>query len=268
MTDFSQPKAPTDLAPAQPPSEVGVIDALGMGWRLMMADFWPLFVVALVFMLVSIASGFVPFGQFIAGPPLAAGFMWVIAGRIDGRAARVGDLFEGFRQRFGESIMAVLPLLVSWVAYGIIYMGVYFAVLFPIIMTQNHSEEGPEAFLMIFLPFWAIMMALILALTVFQLFFVFAPLAVWEHPKAGWEAGKASMRLVRQRFWQVLGLGVLAWLISFAASLLGMLLLCVGLFFTMPVFMVWMGATLVYLYRSWTGRPLVTGPGEIAAPLA
>jgi uncharacterized membrane protein len=98
------------------------------------------------------------------------------------------------------------------------------------------------------------------------MFFIFSPMAVWDRPKAGWEAAKDSMRLVRSHFWSVLGFCLLGFLILMAAEIAGILACCIGIIFTIPAVYVWLGVSAIYLYRSWTGRPLVQplGPGEAA----
>jgi len=240
---------------------LGVIEAYGLGWRLMKADFWPLWTAALVALLLTTAAGFVPFGQFIAGPPLGAGLFYVLLRRMDGRPVEIGQVFEGFRQRFGQSIVSLLPLLIAWAAVGIVSMAVYFAAVFPV-MERSGGPQGPEHFFALFLPFWGAMLALNLIVSLFQLFFIFSLVAVWDYPASGWEAAKVSMRMAAARFWSVLGFGVLAWLILFVANLAGFVLCCVGWLFTFPVAALWIAASIAYLYRSWTGRPLVQPAAE------
>jgi len=238
-------------------ARLGVIDAYRLGWRFMKKDFWHHWVLAFVFLLLLMASGFVPFGQFIAGPPLAAGFMYVLMQRIDGRALGVGGLFEGFKQRFAQSIVSLLPVLIVWFVLTIFYLAAYFILVFPIFMSAG-SDHPPDMqkFFSIFIPFIVFVSIGGILVNVFYLFFIFAPLAVWDHPESGWEAAKASMRMVRDRFWSVLGFGVLGWLIGLLFSL-GLIACYIGIFFTAPISMLWFGSALVYLYRSWTGRPLV-----------
>ena len=50
------------------------------------------------------------------------------------------------------------------------------------------------------------------------------------------------------------------------ANLIGLITCCIGFFFTVPLLLVWQYATMVYLYRSWTGRPLVQPPAPDAGP--
>ena len=236
---------------------LGVMDAYRLGWRFMKKDFWQHWLLAFVFLLLLIASGFVPFGQFIAGPPLAAGFMYVLMQRIDGRALGVGGLFEGFKQRFAQSIVSLLPVLIVWFVLAVIYMMAYFVLIFPILMSAGPDHPPDmQKFLSVFIPFMVVAGIGGILVSVFYLFFIFAPLAVWDYPQSGWEAAKASMRMVRERFWSVLGFGVLGWLIGWLFSL-GVIACYIGIFFTAPIAMLWFGSALVYLYRSWTGRPLV-----------
>ena len=244
---------------------LGVIDAYRLGWRFMKKDFWRHWLLAFVFLLLLMASGFVPFGQFIAGPPLAAGFLYVLMQRIDGRASGVGGLFEGFKQRFAQSIVSLLPVLIVWFVLTIIYLAAYFVLVFPILMSAgpDHSPDMQKYF-SVFIPFMVVANISGIVVSVFYLFFVFAPLAVWDCPRSGWEAAKVSMRMVRDRFWSVLGFGVLGWLIGLLFSL-GVIACYIGIFFTAPIAMLWFGSALVYLYRSWTGRPVVQPTAAMAA---
>jgi len=235
---------------------LGVVDAYRLGWRFMKKDFWQHWVLAFVFLLLLMASGFVPFGHFIAVPPLAAGFMYVLMQRMDGRALGVGGLFEGFKQRFAQSIVSLLPVLIVWFVLTIIYLAAYFILVFPVLMSAGPDHPPDlERFLSVLLPFIAVTNIVSILVNVFLLFFVFAPLAVWDCPRSGWEAAKVSMRMVRDRFWSVLGFGVLGWLIGLLFSL-GVIACYIGIFFTAPIAMLWFGSALVYLYRSWTGRPV------------
>ena len=262
---MSQP--PTQETYEPPAGGLGIMDALGMGWRLMKADFWQLWTVAIVLILLFMASSCVPFGYFVAFPPLAAGFVYVLARRIDGGAVQTGGLFEGFRQRFSESLLSMLPLLIVWAVLWIVEIAVYVAFLLPAIMLGESSRggHGDEADMMMAAAFGILGLVIVLvsiAVAVFQMFFLFAPMAVWDRPKAGWEAAKDSMRLVRSHFWSVLGFCLLALLIFVAAEIAGILACCIGLIFTIPAVYVWLGASAIYLFRSYTGRPLVQPVSE------
>ncbi len=245
-----------------PGPRLGVMEAVRMGWRLMMSDFWGLWVVAFILLLVLMASSMIgSVGAIVVQPPLLAGLIYVIGRRIDGGGAEVGDLFAGFKERFGQSVVGMLPLMAASVVFGILIV-LTLCVLFALgggIIAAAEGEEAVVAVTVIggLVAFFLIEFVLILALVVFSLFFAFVPMAVWDHPESGWAAAKASMRLVRDHIFPMLGFVLVFWLVGMAAQLLGTLACCVGVFFTTPLVLVWEYAALVYLYRSWTGQALV-----------
>jgi len=238
---------------------LGVFDALGLGWRLMASDFWRLWLVALVLMLVVMgASVFGLPATILVVPPLVAGLFYVLGRRMDGHPTGVADLFTGFKKRFGESVIAYLPVSLGSIVFGVVFtlatwllMGLCFAVA--------AAAEGEEAVVGVtvvvgILVGAGLYVCLIAGLSLLVVFFYFVPAAVWDYPGSGWEAAKASMGLVRDHFLSMLGLLVVFTVIGWAAGIVGMLLCCVGWLFTTPVITVWFYATLLYLYRSWTGN--------------
>lgn len=257
---------------------LGVMDAMRMGWQFMKRDFWATWVVGLVALLVisgvNGASGIPYIGPCISlvvsvfvGPPLAAGIFLAFRRVVDGSKANVGDLFNGFRERYWESVVALLlPTLVAGVlglliAVGGMAMGVGISVM----EGGGHGHGEEEAVLAALAIGALILVPLVLVVTLFSMFFVFSALAVWDCPRQGWQAAKASMRLVWANFWSVLGLMILFGLVSVAALLVAIPTCCIGALFTVPVVMVWQTATYIYLYRSWTGQPLVQGASPVAS---
>ncbi len=261
---------------------LGVMDALSMGWHLLKSDFWALWVVALVTVAILMGCGIFGVIPYIGGcislavqifiqPPLMAGLFFVISRRIDGGKPDVAMLFEGFRQRYWQSVVALLPIMLAGVAIGIVAVGCVIAVVAATSGFEG-GEPREEEMAVIMTVMLVVMVPLVLAVAVFQLFFLFALIAVWEHPESGWEAAKASMRLVKDHFWSALGFALLCGLIAIGASLAGMLACCVGIFFTAPAVSVWFVGSTIYLYRSWTGRPLVQpiaagGPAAEGGPV-
>ncbi len=255
--------------------ELGVIEALGMGWRLLMGNFWAVWVLGLVAFAIQMGCslpGMVPYiggcislavGIFVQ-PPLYAGLVYAVARAIDGARPDAGEVFEGFRQRYWPSVVAVLlPTGISF-AFSIVIAGLVFG-----LAVAAEEAGGDEEALVLLAVLVAVPLAIILGLV--MLLFVFSLVAVWDYPQSGWEAMKASVRLVKSHYLSTLGLAILFVLIGLAAYIVGLIALCVGVFFTLPAMMVWSTATLVYLYRSWTGQALVQaaaeGPaGEVPPP--
>jgi len=267
MTEFPE----TDMREDLPGTATdGVMDADRMGWRLMMTDFWPIWVVGLVAYAILAAIGVVGgvigivpiLGPIVNGciqlaagifvqPPIMAGFFYAIRNCIDGSPPQVGEVFEGFRQRYWQSVVAMLlPKIISFVA-AVLFGGIVVAAV--IIGEEAGSDEEVAVAVGIAL---AIVIPLAIILCLVMLLFLFSLLAVWDHPESGWQAMKDSVRLVKAHYWSCIGLALL-FVVLTVAALAGLIACCVGVFFTMPVLMVWWSATLIYLYRSWTGRPLV-----------
>jgi len=236
-----------------------------MGWRLTMSDFWRLWVVAFVQMLILMGANYVLgiVAVVLILPPLAAGMFYVVARRIDGHPAEVGDLFKGFQDRFGESVVGFLPVAGASLVFGVLLVFVILAAVFAGIGLAAAAEHEEElAVLLVVLDAAVALLALAVILVIvklFALFFMFLFPAVWDHPESGWAAAKASVRLVREHFWSVIGLVLLFWLLGDVAALVGLLACCIGVLFTGPFVAIWQIATVTYLYRSWTGRPLAQG---------
>jgi hypothetical protein len=251
-------------------NSLGILEALGMGWRLMWADFWPLWIVTIVAGLLFMATSMVPFGGLLAFPPIAAGYIYVLSRKIDGEVIASGQLFEGFRQRFTESLLSMLPLLVAWIVLGLVIVGFCMIMFVPMFMVMGRRGSQPpdEAMIATFVVFEAVIMALSLAMWFLQMFFVFASMAVWERPHAGWEAAKDSMRLVARHLWPMIGFWLLSLVLFYAAEFLGFVACCVGLVFTMPAVTIWLGLSLIFLYRSYTGQPLVQRRSELDLEVA
>jgi len=253
---------------------LGVVAAMGMGWQFLKVDFWPIWLVGLVAMvLLSVAEsvGAIPYiGGCIAAavsvfiqPPVTAGLYYAIGRRIDGGAADVSNIFAGFRERYWQSVVAFLPPMLAGAAVGIVIMVLAIGLGLGAAMLEGHHDEAPIIAALIIAG--VVLMPLIIAVVIFSLFFAFCPITVWQHPQSGWEAAKASMRFVKDNFWSVLGMTILFALIGLAAAIVGLLACCVGLFFTVPVVMVWEASALTFFYRSRTGQALIQAQPERTA---
>ena len=258
---------------------LGVMDATRMGWRLMMVDFWPIWVVGLVAFAIQAGCGLVGSLPYIGvciqlaialfvQPQLGAGLFYAVRRRIDGAPAQVGDVFEGFRQRYWQSLVAMLlPMGVGLVG-GLLVAGIVFGAVFMASEGGGNDEEMIIAMVVA----GVIALPILIAMGLVSLLFIFSLLAVWDHPESGWEAVKDSMRVVKAHYLSSLGFALLFGLIGMGAYLAGAIACCVGMFFTVPLVMIWFSATAIYLYRAWTGQPLeqplaVEAPPEGSGPV-
>ena len=249
----------------RPAAPLGVLDAIGMGWRLMTSDFWRLWVVAFLAFILSALAG--P-GAIIVAPPLAAGMFYVLALRMQGRPFRVGDLFQGFSQRFKPSLIAGL------IPYGVLYLGPLLWVPFHLLCVFGamavaegmRDEAGGFAFAGFICLDILVYTLIMLGVLVVRMLFTFAQCAVWSFPNSGWEGAKDAVRLARDHIGSVIGLWLLFVLIWLGGVIVGYLACVVGVFFVMPIVDLWYSASVVHLYTAWTGRPMPTPPVAPAPP--
>ncbi len=269
MTDDSNgrmltpPASPSE--PPQPPAStvasLGVIDAFTQGWGLLMADFAQLWLIGFLFMLLTFAVGLlggIPcIGMVISlvavlcfSPQLYAGLFYVTLRKVDGEAVQPGDLFEGFRSRFSQSLVAFLPVyglgLVAGVVFFIIaFMGASGAA---ILSKDAGFSEGFVGFGVM-----GMVLCLYLLMIFVSLFFLFIPAAIWDRNDNDALLGpaKTSFWLVQRHFLTVLLFALLGIVIFSAAFLAGTLMLCVGIFLTYPAALMWITLSLSLLYRHW-----------------
>lgn len=162
--------------------------------------------------------------------PFTAG-MYNVAQKTDlDRPSEFGDFFAGFNKwmpLFTTSIMAAL------VAFAAAIPGVY-------LMYQGGLDftalQGPQAIEILEEVDWSnvslgVLVALIPAVY-FGVSYAFAPAITWFYGVSGWDALEASRKLVGRNFITVLGFVIVNGIIL----ALGLILLCVGILFTFPVY--------------------------------
>ena len=261
------------VPPPAPGGPLGVMDAVRMGWRLLMSDFWMLWLLALVLAAIMMGVGFVscllcclaPVVAFFAAPPLDAGLFKAIKRRVDGAKVDFADLFAAFSPMYLQTVLAGLPAVAIDTVMGMSQTAVRMAIQFAgPISREMHRRQGEMVGILLVAV--GVGLLVMLALLIVRLFFTFALLAIWDRQDSGVEALKISMRLVKEHFWSVLGLTLLFVPIGIGAALVGLLACVVGLLITIPAVTMWYKITLVYLYRSWTGQPLVQPLPEVLPP--
>jgi hypothetical protein len=221
-----------------PPSELGVMGATRLGWRLLWSQFWMLWLLAFVEIVLGFAGqmvaqcfGMVPFcGMFLgmavqliiavfATPVLAAGLVFAIRQKIDGDGVRIGNLFAAFRWRYWESVVSNLPTLGIWMTAWTLVAVMGFFLFFGVIIAAGRG--GPDHLfdkgigpLVSLIAIGAAGTAAILgAAMVAQLFFLFPLVALWDTPGRYWEILRVSVVLAKRHFLSVLGFVLLFGLI-------------------------------------------------------
>jgi hypothetical protein len=243
---------------------------MGMGWRLMAGDFGLLLVAALIVIALTGLPYFIPCINYLAPvisiflwPPLMAGLFWTVLRRAQGGSTQIESVFAGFSGRYWDCVLVGIPITLTGLVASILAFVAGLGAQAGMARIQPALQGGEEwkAIVSVMLPYMAVLLGvelgrqILIAAAGFLL--MFALLGVWEYPARPWEAVKASFRLVCWRFWEALGFSVLFAMLWFGAWTVGTLACCVGRLFTLSVFQIWHAGAIVYLYYSWTGRPLV-----------
>lgn len=263
----------TGIGGGQPAVPVGVLDAIGLGWKSVTGDlsgFWgPIFVALLVQAAVGLIGALPCVGPLVGlaaafcfTPQIQAGIFFAMRQRIDGAPPDVGNIFEGFRTRFVQSLVSMLPMyLLTLVGTIVVFVTIIATVgLSALVGSFNGGGDHTGSLVAMVV----VLVLLVLAMFCCGLLFYFTSLAVWDHPESGWAAAMASARIVSQHFFEMLGFALMFLLIGFGGLIAGAMAVCVGLVFTVPFVIAWSTTSAVYLYRSWSGQPLVQPVGSSA----
>lgn len=184
----------------------------------------------LVYLLISMVVGLVPIlGQiagFIIGPALLAGF-YHVANRVDrGEQTAFGDFFKGFDKLgnlFLTSLLTILIVFVTAIPGGIV-------IFTSGLSLTSFMMDEPEINMSMIIVGALLMLIPLMYLTVSYLF---APMLVWFYDLRPWDALETSRKLVGKNLGIILGFVLVMGIIAS----LGILLLGVGLLYTIPAYL-------------------------------
>ena len=222
--------------------KVGVIrpvECVKQGWELIKDQYWLIFAVSLVGMLI---AGIVPFGILFG--PMLCGIFYCLLQKASGRNVSFEGLFKGF-DYFMPSLVATLFLIVPAFVLGI------FAYV-PLIMMQfsmmNSRNPNPSNVFGYFAVFGVIMLFVALVIGTIHALLMFAYPLIVEHNLSGVDAAKLSARAVMKN------LGGIGGLIAVHIGLVfvGYLLCFIGVYFVLPILF----ASIVVAYRQVFPPPI------------
>ncbi len=281
--EFADAFAPKNPAPGTPPSLAGasnsadvsqgdydldIFDCIGRGWELVKNNFGTLFVAALLVTLIEGAIG--AMGSIpLAGPlfsianlivagPLMGGLFYVFLRAIRNEAAEVGDVFAGFRKNFGQLF---LGHLVPALLLGLCMIPFLVVLAFTLVPLFAHGqlgqpgqsqEQAAQALINTFskISIWPLALTgfiCIIPLIYLQTCWAFTLPLIIDKEMNFWTAMNTSRKQVGKHWWHVFGLVILVGLLN----VVGVLLCCVGVLFTMPVGF----AALMFAYETiFSGR--------------
>lgn len=211
---------------------INPIECLKEGWELIKDQYWLIFAITLVGILI---ASFVPFGILLG--PMFCGIYYAIFQKMNGLPAKFEDLFKGFNY-FGSSFVASLFLIVpAFIGMIIIYIPL---IAMQFSMAQQRGNPDPNAMFAFFGFFMIAIIILYLILGIFHALLMFAYPLIVERNLSGVEAFKLSARAVMKN----LGGVVLFILCEFVLAIAGYLIFCVGVYLTIPI--MFAGALVMY----------------------
>lgn len=230
----------------EPEFQLGTIKAfecLKEGWELIKNDYWLLFAITLVGVLIGGATMYILLGAMLVGIYMC--YLKV----IDGEPIQFDILFKGF-DRLGAGLVVVLFIVVPII---VVYVFIYIPFIAAAIMAEN--RVGEETILPMLVVFGVIDLVIILVMVCFHTLLIFAFPLIADRRLGGIAAMKLSARAVWRNLSGVTGLIVVNMLLSIA----GQLALCIGIYFAIPIMM----ACNVVAYRKVfprRDRPMFTPP--------
>lgn len=195
------------------------IECFKEAWELIKAQYWLLFAIAIVGMMIGGATMYILLGAMICGIYLC--YLTV----IDGGEIKFDLLFKGFSQ-FVPGLIVTIFMIVPIIT---LYILIYVPVIVGAIMAENRVEQ--ETILPIVLGIIAIDFIFIVGMVCFHTLLMFAyPLIVDRNL-----SGFAAMRLSAKAVWKNLGGVTSLILVNMVVSFAGMAALCIGIYFALPL---------------------------------
>lgn len=205
---------------------------LSRTWDLVKGNFWPSVGVTLLCYLILVGSQQIPLlgllAVFLVQPQIMAGLNWYFLKQFRGEPATLNDSFEGFRRGYGQQ--ALYMLIVTGIMLGAIAAcAIPLAIVIPAISSVS-SEGGNTSGIFVAILI-VVLVPIVLAIWYFMFCWLFTPILILDRGLKAMEAMKLSRRVVRLRFWKLLGLFLVVGLMC----MVSVLLICVGLLVMLPV---------------------------------
>ncbi|MEJ6604036.1 MAG: DUF4339 domain-containing protein [Opitutaceae bacterium] len=226
---------------------------LSRAWENYKSFFWLALGTVLVASIISFVAGMLPlvglFAGILVAPHTTAGAVWLFLKRARGEEVEFSDVFTGFSRCYGK--LAVVGLIQFVATMALVVAFVVPLLGMGLTMDGLNSGKPPEilpeaAAGMAAMGFVAFVFVVFLAVR-----FCVSHIAAIDRADSAINAFRFSWRITKGRFFTILGLGIILFLLCFA----GMLALLIGLVFVLPMY----GAIVAQIYHdaceSAAGRP-------------
>jgi len=225
--------------------ELDIGGCISRGWTLLKNNFGLLFVGVLIYMLIegAIAGlGSIPLigplfsiaNLFIVGP-LMGGVFYIFIQAIRDQPVEIGDVFAGFRRAFVQLFLGYLvPALL--IGLCMIPLAVVLAIdILRMAATAHGASPDPRMIIQMFetqLPlFLTVFLICLIPVVYLQVSWSFTLPLIIDKQMDFWTAMKTSWKMVGKHWWLVFGLFILVGLLN----VVGVLLCCIGVLFTVPI---------------------------------
>ena len=197
-------------------------------WAIMKDEFWLIFAITLVGMLIGSLVPIVLVG------PMMCGIYLCLLDKIDGRKLVFDRLFKGFNY-FLPGLIVALVVMVPLIVF---IFAVYAPMIGIAVAGQSMSEEAVLPFVVGVL---AMEVIVAFVMTLFHSLIIFAFPLIVDRGLGGFEAVKLSARAVWANRGGVAGL----FAVGILVAIVGYLALCIGIYIALPVLMM----TMAVAYR-------------------
>ncbi len=229
----------TENAPEIRRGVVAPVECLKEGWAGIKDQFWLIFGIVLVALMIGNA---VPI--FLWGPMMCGLYLCLLR-KLRGQPVDFGMLFKGF-DHFAQSL---IPAALQFLP-GLVMFVIYFIVLFAFVSTapsRMSQAEASEFLTTIMVMYLFFMLAFLVVAWGIMVFLLFPYALMVDRGLSGLEAVKTSASASLANFGGILGL----LLLTLALMLAGVLACYVGAFFTWPIAF----ASYATAYRKIFGDP-------------
>lgn len=210
---------------------IGVIrpvECFKEGWQLIKDDYWLLFAITIVGVMIGGFTLYIALGAMVCG--IFKCYLQV----IDGRDAEFEHLFRNFKRYFGSGLFVMAVIIIPMI---LVFSLITIPTLIEMTSPQRMSED--EVFRWIIGTLIVEFVIAIVMVCLHTLLMFAFPLIV-DRDLTGWQAIKTSARAVWRNLNGVAGL----WAVGFVVGLIGYLMLCIGIYFTIPIIIA--GNTVAY----------------------
>ncbi len=207
--------------------QIRALEIYKEAWEIMKPEFWPIFGIVIIGMLV---ASIIPI--VILGPMMIGVFMCLLD-KVDGKPASFDKLFKGFDQWAAGLAIALIVMLPLFVFVFIVYI--------PMIMLSIYGDRMSPDELLPFIGGVLLVELLIgIFMTILHSLLIFAFPLIADKRVGGFAAAKLSARAAWANKGGIAALFGVGIVVVFA----GYVLLCVGVYLALPVIM--MATTVAY----------------------